>query len=111
MQNQFNVEYPQNLPDLLQVTKQAFEDEARMAMAVKLFELGRLSSGQAAQLAALDRVQFILNLHRYGVSPVQVTPEELAEAGISEGLVRLSVGLEDPEDIIADLKQVLDTLV
>ncbi len=35
MQNQFNVEYPQNLPDLLQVTKQAFEDEARMAMAVK----------------------------------------------------------------------------
>lgn len=39
------------------------------------------------------------------------TPEELAEAGISEGLVRLSVGLEDPEDIIADLKQVLDTLV
>jgi len=39
------------------------------------------------------------------------TPEELAEAGISEGLVRLSVGLEDPEDIISDLKQVLDTLV
>ena len=35
MQNQFNVEYPQNLPDLLQVTKRAFEDEARMAMAVK----------------------------------------------------------------------------
>ncbi len=39
------------------------------------------------------------------------TPEELADAGISEGLVRLSVGLEDPEDIIADLEQVLGTLV
>lgn len=39
------------------------------------------------------------------------TPEERAEAGISEGLVRLSVGLEDADDIIADLKQALDKLV
>ena len=37
--------------------------------------------------------------------------EELKKADISEGLVRFAVGLEDPEDIIADLKQVLDTLV
>ncbi|SHJ17261.1 methionine gamma-lyase [Lutispora thermophila] len=39
------------------------------------------------------------------------TPEERAAAGISEGLVRLSVGLEDPDDIIDDLKQALDKLV
>jgi methionine-gamma-lyase len=39
------------------------------------------------------------------------TPEERAEAGISEGMVRLSVGLEDADDIIADLKQALDKLV
>lgn len=39
------------------------------------------------------------------------TPEERAEAGISEGLVRLSVGLEDSDDIIEDLKQALDQLV
>ena len=38
------------------------------------------------------------------------TKEEREVAGISDGLVRLSVGLEDPEDIIADLKAVLDTL-
>lgn len=38
------------------------------------------------------------------------TPEERAEAGISEGLIRISVGLEDAEDIIADLKQGLDRL-
>lgn len=36
--------------------------------------------------------------------------EELKEVGISEGLVRLSVGLENVEDIIADLKQGLDKL-
>ena len=39
------------------------------------------------------------------------TPEERAASGISEGLVRLSVGLESADDIIADLKQALDRLV
>ena len=39
------------------------------------------------------------------------TAEELKFAGISEGLVRLSVGLEDVEDIIEDLKSALDTLL
>ncbi|WP_270532259.1 PLP-dependent transferase, partial [Paraclostridium sordellii] len=38
------------------------------------------------------------------------TAEERAEAGISDGLIRISVGLEDPEDIIDDLKQGLDRL-
>lgn len=39
------------------------------------------------------------------------TPEERAMSGISEGLVRLSVGLEDAGDIIDDLKQALDKLI
>ncbi len=38
------------------------------------------------------------------------TQEERLVYGITDGLVRLSIGLEDPEDIIADLKRVLDTL-
>ena len=39
------------------------------------------------------------------------TAEELAASGISEGLVRISVGLEDPEDIIADFEQAFAGLV
>ncbi len=39
------------------------------------------------------------------------TPEERALSGITEGLVRLSIGLEDAEDIINDLKQALDLLI
>jgi O-succinylhomoserine sulfhydrylase len=35
-------------------------------------------------------------------------PEERAEMGISDGLVRFSVGLEHPDDLIADLRQALD---
>jgi methionine-gamma-lyase len=49
--------------------------------------------------------------HPASMTHATYAPEELAEAGISQGLVRLSVGLEDPEDIIADLKQVLDSLL
>lgn len=39
------------------------------------------------------------------------TPEERALSGISEGLVRLSIGLEDADDIIDDLKQALDKIL
>ena len=46
--------------------------------------------------------------HAASMTHSTYTKEELAEAGISEGLVRLSVGLEEPEDIIADLTQALD---
>lgn len=38
------VEYPGNFPDALQTTPDGFEQEARMAMTVKLFEMKRLSS-------------------------------------------------------------------
>jgi cystathionine gamma-synthase/methionine-gamma-lyase len=39
-----------------------------------------------------------------------LTPQDREEIGISDGLVRLSVGIEDPEDIIADLEQALSRL-
>ena len=39
------------------------------------------------------------------------TPEERAESFITEGMVRLSIGLEEAQDIIADLKQGLDQLL
>ena len=36
--------------------------------------------------------------------------EQLIEAGVPAGLVRISCGLEDKEDLIADLKQALDAI-
>jgi cystathionine beta-lyase/cystathionine gamma-synthase len=44
------------------------------------------------------------------VSAVQ-SEEEIAASGVQPGLVRLSVGLEDEADIIADLDQALDVVV
>lgn len=77
MPNQLNIEYPQNLPDILQITKKDFEREARMAMAVKLFEMKRLSSGMAATLAGLDRANFLLNLHRFNIPMIDLEEDEL----------------------------------
>ena len=45
------MDYPPLLPDVLQQTREEFEREAKMAMAVKLCAMKRLSSGMAARLA------------------------------------------------------------
>jgi hypothetical protein len=46
---------------------------------VKLYELGRVSTGTAAQLAGINRVTFMFALSRFGLSPIGLEPGELAE--------------------------------
>ena len=50
----------------------------RLAAAMKLYELGRLSTGAAADLAGLGRVEFLDRLAEFGVNAFQESPEELA---------------------------------
>lgn len=50
-----------------------------LAAAVKLYELGRLSSGAAANLAGIPRVVFLSKLADYGVDTFCLTEAELAE--------------------------------
>jgi O-acetylhomoserine (thiol)-lyase len=49
-------------------------------------------------------------LHPAGTTHRQMTDEQLAEAGVAPDLLRLSVGIEDPEDIIADIEQALESI-
>ena len=51
----------------------------RIAAAVKWYEMGTISQGKAAEIAGVDRAEFLNVLSRYRVSPFQYTPEELAE--------------------------------
>ena len=48
--------------------------------------------------------------HPASMTHASMTPEARAKAGISDGLIRLSIGIEDPSDLIEDLRQAFETL-
>jgi len=70
------IPYSEHLPDVVQLSGSEFEHALKMALASKLFELGRLSSGQAAELAGVNRVTFLRELSHYRVKAVDWDPEE-----------------------------------
>jgi len=73
------VDYPDLLPDVMRMSPSQFEREAKLAMAAKLYEMGRLSSGHAAQLAGVARVDFILALAHFGVPYLNYPPDEVEQ--------------------------------
>ena len=76
--NEMTLEYPESWLAAMGLNEGDFAEEARMAAAMKLFERGRLSSGQAAQFAGISRVEFLLNCRRWGVDSVSWDDSDLA---------------------------------
>jgi predicted HTH domain antitoxin len=77
--NTLRVEYPETLPDSARLSREEFEHTMRFALASKLFEIGRVSSGQAAALVPMDRYSFLRTLSQTGVSAINWTSDEFAE--------------------------------
>ena len=73
------------------------EDATRVADRLKLFALAPSLGGVESLVT-----QPCTTTHH------GLTPEERARRGISDAMLRLSIGLEDAEDLIADLRQALD---
>ncbi|MGX9350581.1 methionine gamma-lyase [Shimia sp. W99] len=79
------------------------------------FEVEGGMSGGIAFMNALGMIKRAVSLgdaetliqHPASMTHSTYTPEERAEHGISDGLIRLSVGLEEVEDILSDLEQAL----
>lgn len=80
-----------------------------------------IQGGKEAGATFIDALQMILRLvnigdakslacHPASTTHRQLNPEELATAGVSEDLVRISVGIEHVDDIIADIEQALAQL-
>jgi predicted HTH domain antitoxin len=78
MERTLTINYGDDTLLALGLTPDQFAKEARFLLAAKLYELGKLSSGQAASLAGKERVDFLLALLRIGVPVSNLQPDEAA---------------------------------
>jgi predicted HTH domain antitoxin len=73
------VSVPDGFEETVSTTAGELEDQVRLMAALKMFELGKLSSGHAAQLAGRTRAEFFEACGRYRVSIFNVPSEEAAD--------------------------------
>jgi predicted HTH domain antitoxin len=59
------------------LSKREFNQNIRLMAALKMFELGKMSSGKAAELAGMPRVQFLATCGEYRVSVFNYPAEEI----------------------------------
>jgi predicted HTH domain antitoxin len=69
--------YPNDLAQVVQLTTEELSAQLLLMAALKMFELGKLSSGKAAELAGLTRVEFFEACGRYRVSLFNYPDEEI----------------------------------
>lgn len=68
MKRTISIEYPESLANSLRLNAKDFEHEIKTSSLVKLFELGKISSGVAARVLGLSRIDFLELLPKYNVS-------------------------------------------
>jgi len=71
------VPYPAGLEESVQTTREEIQEQIRLMAALKMFELGKLSSGRAAELAGLSRASFFDACARYKVSVFNYPSEDI----------------------------------
>ena len=74
---ELRMKYPSGFELAVHMTKKEMESHIRLMAALKMFELGKVSSGKAAQLAGMSRVEFLETCGKYRVSVFNYPPEEL----------------------------------
>jgi predicted HTH domain antitoxin len=77
--NSVTIDFPPEVLWALQQEPDEFEAEARILLAVKLYEMGKLSTGLAARLAGVPRTIFVFLPSRYSLSPFGEEADELED--------------------------------
>ena len=76
MYRTLTIEYGDDVLFSLGMSAEQFSEEARFLLAAKLYELGRVTSGQAARLSGKGRVDFLMSLTRVGIPVSNLQPED-----------------------------------
>jgi len=80
MKKTISIEYPESLANSLRLAGKDFENEMKRSALVKLYEMGKISSGMAAKALELSRIDFLDLLAAYSVSSLGVNePDDLNE--------------------------------
>lgn len=115
-------------PKVKSVSYPGLKNDEKHVKAVKYFKDGMSSGLLNFELESFDKAKammdkteifsIVVNIgdsksiitHPASTTHQQIPPEQLKEVGVPPELVRLSIGLEDSEDLIADLSQALDKI-
>ena len=79
MTGTLTIDYGDEVLLALGLSPEQFSEEVKILVAVKLYEMGRLSSGVAARLAGIPKPLFLIKLADYDVDTFQLTEEELRQ--------------------------------
>ena len=79
MMHQVTLSISEETLQALKLTPEQLARELCLTAAMKLYELGKLSSGAAAQLAGIDRAIFLSKLSEYNIDTFRLTEAELIE--------------------------------
>ncbi len=71
------IELPESVLLAAGQSRDEFVREAKLVLAAKLFETGRISSGKGAEICGISRVDFLLEMGRRGIPIIQLDEEEL----------------------------------
>jgi len=80
----FSVPIPDNFEMAVHLTRAELDHHLRLMAALKMFELGQISSGKAAELVGMSRVDFLHTCGRYRVSVFNYPPEEVEDEILRE---------------------------
>ena len=76
MTRSLTIDYGDEVLSALGLSPDQFREEAKILIAVKLYEMGRLSTGAAAKFAGVPKPLFLTKLADYGVDTFDLSDEE-----------------------------------